>query len=78
MSKLDLSPFHTNSSKVFHFDRFHDQIDIYKQAIFQNATYTTTIKDISTMNITSNRQVEKGFSLKNRFLIDGYLDGHLR
>ena len=71
MSKLDLSPFRSNSSKVFHFDQFHDQIDIYQQAIFKDALYTTTIKDLSTVNIASNRPVDKSFSSRDttRFLL---------
>ena len=57
MSKLDVSPFARNDSKVFRFDRLNQKIEFYQRGTFQEPIYTTKIEDSSAINLSSNRQV---------------------
>jgi hypothetical protein len=54
MYKLDWSP---NNSKIFHFDKINQQIELYNQGIINEAIYTTKINDLLQINLTSKTQV---------------------
>jgi len=57
MYKLDWSPFYKNGSKIFHFDKINQQVELYNQGIFNDTIYTTKIKDLLQMNFISDKQV---------------------
>jgi hypothetical protein len=57
MYKLDWSPFYKNGSKVFRFDKITEQVEIYNQATFHTAIYTTKINDLPQIDLLSKKQV---------------------
>lgn len=57
MYKLDWSPFYKNGSKLFYFNKVNQNIELFRQGIFHQPIYTTKIKDFSSINFTSEKQV---------------------
>lgn len=57
MYKLDWSPFHKSGSKVFRFDKNNNTIEIYKEATFDQAMYTTKVGHSSPIDLVSETQV---------------------
>ncbi|CAF0952090.1 unnamed protein product [Adineta steineri] len=58
MYKLDWTPFHKNGSKVFRFDKINQNIELYNQVTFNEAIYTTKIKDSTQIDLASNDQID--------------------
>ncbi|UJR26671.1 hypothetical protein I4U23_007988 [Adineta vaga] len=58
MSKLDWTPFHKNGSKIFRFDKINHQIELYNRATFKDIIYTTEVKDISSIDLSSKTPID--------------------
>ncbi|CAF0766412.1 unnamed protein product [Adineta ricciae] len=58
MYKLDWTPLHKNGSKVFRFDKFDHQIELYKSTTFRDIIYTTQIKDDSSLDVLSRTPID--------------------
>lgn len=58
MYKLDWSLFDSNGSKLFRYDKNNQQIEFYKQITFQESVYTTKIKNLTNINLSSGKEVK--------------------
>lgn len=59
MYQLDWSPFHTNGSSIFYFDKINRQVHLHHQAMIDEPIYTTNIQNAVPIDILSGNQVNK-------------------